>query len=54
MKIMQGEWGYFEISELIMGCVFLFAAIFIFFKERAKEKAGGNTENSSVPPTISD
>jgi hypothetical protein len=53
MKIMQGEWGYFEISELIMGCVFLFAAIFIFFKERAKEKAGGEADKSSVPPSIS-
>jgi hypothetical protein len=50
MKIMQGEWGYFEISELIVGCVFLFAAIFIFLKERAKEKAGGGTGKSIVPP----
>jgi hypothetical protein len=41
MKIMQGEWGYFEISELIMGCGFLFAAIFIFLKgKRDREKAG--------------
>jgi hypothetical protein len=41
MKIMQGEWGYFEISELIMGCGFLFAAIFIFHKgKRDREKAG--------------
>jgi hypothetical protein len=54
MKIMQGEWGYFEISELIVGCAFLFAAIFIFFKERAKEKAGRETEKRSPPPTISD
>lgn len=53
MKIMQGEWGYYEISEFITGCVFLFAAIFIFFKERAKEKAVGNTENSTVPPSVS-
>jgi hypothetical protein len=41
MKIMQGEWGYFEISELIMGCGFLFAAIFIFLKgKQDREKAG--------------
>jgi hypothetical protein len=41
MKIMPGEWSYFEISELIVGCVFLFAAIFIFHKgKRDREKAG--------------
>jgi hypothetical protein len=54
MSIMQGRWGAFEIIMLIQGFAFLFAAIFIFYKERAKEKAGGETEKRSPPPTISD
>ena len=41
MKIMQGEWGYFEISELIVGCAFLFAVIFVLLKDRqTREKSG--------------
>jgi hypothetical protein len=53
MSIMQGRWGAFEIIMLIQGFAFLFAAIFIFRKERAKEKAGEGTGKSIVPPSNS-
>lgn len=54
MKIMEGrQWGFAESKYLVMGCVFLFAAIFFFLKdETARKEAGEEMEGKTqVPPS---
>jgi hypothetical protein len=49
--ILKGRYGSFEINTVIMGCVFLFAAVFVILNERLlarRDSAGGWRKRVSI------
>lgn len=49
--IVKGRYGSFEINTVIMGCVFLFAAVFVVLNERLlarRDSAGGWRKRVSI------
>jgi hypothetical protein len=55
LRVMSSRWEGGDMWILLQGCTFLYFAIQLLLKGKTdREKAGGETETRSVPPSISD